>query len=224
MDKLKLGVLRVLTTDDENILNIHGELLEKYFPEVKTETKCIPDQPNGIYDDESHKIAVPKIISLAKRWQESLDGLIISCAGDPAVEKLKGILSIPVTGAGTPTAAYSLNIGKKVGIIGIGKKAPQSYIEVLGNNLIGYEKPHNVKNTNDLQTKEGKKEIIRSAQKLEEKGGQVIAFACTGLSTAKASLLLKEHVSIPVIDAVFAEGLMMIGMCRYRKVFGGDNL
>ena len=148
---------------------------------------------------------------MAKEWQSDLDGVIISCAGDPAVNELRKLLDIPVVGAGHSVATLSRNYGKKVGIIGIEKEAPPAYVEILKDSYLDYEKPEGVNNTNDLQTDEGKKAIINSAKELKEKGADVIAFACTGLSTAKAYNLLKE-VGLPIVDGVIAEGTIMLNM------------
>jgi Asp/Glu/hydantoin racemase len=207
----KVGIIRVLTTENESILKSHQNILKEHFTNYILETKCIPEQYNGIYDDETLEIAVPKIINMAKEWQSHLDGLIISCAGDPAVKELRKLLDIPVVGAGHSIATVSRNYGKKVGIIGIEKEAPAAYIEILKDSYLGYEKPEGVNNTNDLQTDEGKKAIINSAKELKEKGADVIAFACTGLSTAKAYNLLKE-VGLPIVDGVIAEGTIMLNM------------
>mgnify|MGYP000940899557 CR=1 FL=1 len=94
-----IGLVRVVSFDDKDLLDLHGQLIEKYYPMLKVISKSIPDQPNGIHNEETEKIAVPKIIELAKGWKD-IDALIISCAGDPAVKELRGVLDIPVIGAG----------------------------------------------------------------------------------------------------------------------------
>ncbi|MDW7668950.1 MAG: aspartate/glutamate racemase family protein [Bacillota bacterium] len=209
MKKYKVGIIRVLTTVDESILLSHQEILSDFFKDFDLETQCIPDQYEGIHDDKTLNEAVPKIIKMAKDWEDRLDGLIISCAGDPAVKELKNILKIPVVGAGHSVATISRNYGEKVGIIGIEKEAPPTYIDILKDNFLGYEKPNKVENTNDLQTDEGKKAIVESAKKLKKEGADVLAFACTGLSTAKAYKLLRS-IDIPIIDGVIAEGTIML--------------
>lgn len=204
----KVGILRVLTTDDEKILLSHQRILEEHFPEFNIETRCIQNQYDGIHDEETFNLAFPKIVELAKNWEKSIDGLIISCAGDPALQHLKKILTIPVTGAGISAACISLNYGENIGIIGIEEHPPVIYEEILGDRIKGYELPKGVVTTNDLQTVKGKKSVLDSALKLKECGCDVIVFACTGLSTSGAAVLLKD-IGIPVVDAVVAEGIMM---------------
>lgn len=206
--KEKIGILRVLTTEDSKVLMAHQRILEKYFPEFTYLTKCIPDQFEGIHDEKTYDQAYPKIVELAKEWETEIDGLIISCAGDPAVEYLQKELSIPVVGAGIATASLSLNFGKKVGIIGIELSPPPVYEEVLGDRIVGYELPKDIVSTNSLQTEKGKVAILNSVKVLLAKDCDVLAFACTGLSTVNAIQMLKD-IDIPVIDAVIAEGFMM---------------
>jgi len=221
-EKAKVGILRVLTTSDPEVLLAHQNQIKAYFPEFEYETKCIPDQFEGIHDDETYDIAFPKIVAMAKEWESEIDGLIISCAGDPAVSVLQKELSIPVVGAGVAAASLSLNYGGKVGIIGIEEAPPPAYLEVLGDRLVGYELPKGIGSTNDLQTEKGKAAVVKSAKALVKKNCDVIAFACTGLSTANAVHLIKD-IGIPVVDAVMAEGLLMkykIMEERFRKQEG----
>lgn len=207
-ERKRIGIIRVLTTSDDNILLSHQNIIKKHFPEFDIETKCIPDQYEGIHDEETYNLAFPKIIKLAQEWEKDIDGLIISCAGDPAVANLRKMLSIPVVGAGIAAACMSLNYGSKIGIIGIEQYPPVAYEEILGDRIIAYELPEGVVNTNDLQTEDGKKAIIRSAENIKRLGCDAIAFACTGLSTAGAATMLKD-IGLPIIDAVLAEAAMM---------------
>ena len=47
--KFKVGLIRVLTTEDEEVLQSHGKQIMEYFPELEVVTKCIPDQYEGIH-------------------------------------------------------------------------------------------------------------------------------------------------------------------------------
>lgn len=206
--KYNIGILRVLTIDDKDGLELHQNILKRYFPEFNFETRCIPNQYRGLYNKEAHDKALPDIIKMAKEWEKDIDGLIISCADDPGVNYLRKELSIPVIGAGSSAASLALLYDLKVGVIGIEQKPPENVINLLGQKVAGYIVPEGVVNTNDLQTKEGKKAILDSAYKLKKLGAEIIVFACTGLTTAGAITIIKE-VGLPVVDGVIAEGLAM---------------
>lgn len=45
MKKYRVGLIRVLTTDDTQLMQMHGALIEQYFPMLQVESRCIPDQP-----------------------------------------------------------------------------------------------------------------------------------------------------------------------------------
>ena len=56
MKKYRVGLIRVLTTDDPQLKQMHGALIEQYFPMLQVESRCIPDQPEGIHDDQTMAI------------------------------------------------------------------------------------------------------------------------------------------------------------------------
>ena len=52
MKTYKVGVIRVLTTEDETVLNRHGKLLERYYPMFQVTSRCIPEQ----FEEEARKL------------------------------------------------------------------------------------------------------------------------------------------------------------------------
>lgn len=218
MKKYNIGLIRVISFKDEKLLNLHGDIIEKCYPNLNVVSKAIPDQPFGVYDDETEILAVPKIIQLAKEWK-GLDGLIISCAGDPAVEELKKILDIPVIGAGESTALLTRRYGDVYGVLGITKEIPRAYRKILGTNIIWPSDVDGVTSTLDLMTEHGRKKVIEKAVQLKELGAQVIALACTGMATIGIAKELEEVCQIPIIDPVVAEGLIALYEVTRRSEF-----
>jgi len=210
-----IGLVRVVSFKDEKLLNLHGELIEKYYPMLKVTSKAIPDQPDGIHDDETEKIAVPKIIELAKNWK-NIDALVISCAGDPAVKELREILDIPVIGAGESTAILASNYGDTFGVLGITEDIPPAYKRILGENIVGTCNIPDIISTLDLMSPVGREKVVKKALQLKGLGAQVIALACTGMATIGIAKQLEEICKIPVIDPVMAEGLIAYFECIRR--------
>lgn len=60
MDKYTIGLIRVITLEDKEILNLHGRIIESAFPELKVVSRCIEDQPKGIYNEETEREPSPK--------------------------------------------------------------------------------------------------------------------------------------------------------------------
>ena len=61
MKKYRVGLIRVLTTDDTQLMQMHGALIEQYFPMLQVESRCIPDQPEGIHDDQTMALGLSLI-------------------------------------------------------------------------------------------------------------------------------------------------------------------
>ncbi len=211
-----IGVIRVLTTDQDEVLEQHGKVITESF-HVPTVTKCIPDQPLGIFNEETEAVAIPKIVDLGKQMEkEGCTVLVISCAADPAIEELRKEVSIPVIGAGSAAALTALAIGEPVGVLGITETTPEAIKQHLGNLLVGNRRPEGVSNTTDLMTPAGREKGKEAAKLLLEQGAKVILFACTGFSTIGLADLLRSEFNVPIIDAVEAEG--MFAATLYRQL------
>lgn len=204
--KFKVGLIRVLTTEDQDVLLAHERQIMKYFPDLEVETKCIPDQYDGIHSPELSDQALPKIIETAKSFHD-VDMFIVSCADDPGVEELRKVFpGIPVTGGGETTVALALKYGSRIGVLGITDYAPQAYRRMVPDKII-LARPEGVHSTLDLMTPEGRKNILETGMKLKEQGAEVLALACTGLATIGIAGDLERETGLPVIDPVMAEGL-----------------
>jgi allantoin racemase len=202
-----IGLIRVLTTENSEVLEQHGRMITQKYG-VPVVNKCIPNQPLGIFNDETEEIANPKIVELGKSMEQ--DGcklLVVSCAADPAVKLLRKSVSIPVIGAGSAASYMALAIGKPVGVMGITDEVPAVMENILGDLLVRNIRPEGVTNTTDLMTPAGLEKAVAAARSLMDQGTEVIVFACTGFSTIGLADVLRKELNIPVIDAVEAEGL-----------------
>lgn len=205
--KIRIGLIRVLTTDDKKLLNSHGEKIMSFFPNLDVESRCIHDQPEGIHDDETEEIAVPKVVALAKQMEkEGFKAVIISCAGDPGVKILSEELKIPVIGAGRAAAGIARALDLPIGVLGLTEKVPQAISEILGKNQVADIVPEGVVSTLDLMKPHGMKAMIAAGHELKRKGARAILLACTGMSTIGAADVLEKALGLPVIDPVRSEG------------------
>ena len=209
MATTRIGLIRVVSFADPEVAGLHGGLIERHFPDLQVTSRCIPDQPKGIYDDATEEIAVPKIVELGRVMarEDDIQALIVSCAADPAVKELRRTLAIPVIGAGSAAAALALAISDRVGTLGITEDTPGCMKAVLGGHLVGEARPEGVRTTLDLMNDAGKKSAFGALRRLVEARAGVIALACTGFSTVGIAGELQERAGIRVIDAVVAAGL-----------------
>lgn len=204
-----LGVIRVLTTTDQVLLESHGRILSERYG-FTTLSACIPDQPNGIHDDATELQAVPKIVNLARQLeQRGVEALFISCAADPGLMEVRQVVRIPVVGAGSAVAAVALNLGNRVGVLGITETAPKPVSRLLGDRLVACVRPQDVTNTRHLMESDGQQKALTAARQLVEAGADTIALVCTGLVTIGMAPILQRELSIPVVDPVLAGGLII---------------
>jgi len=206
----KMGLIRVLSTDDPEIRNSHGKLLEAFIPNLKVTSRCIQGHPKGLWNEEEERQAIPKIVRLGQEMErnEGVDVLFVSCVADPGVPELREAVSVPVIGAGSASAGVALSLGKPVGALSITDWILPPVAEVLGKALIGWEKPTHVQTALDLMSEEGREEIIQTGQRLIDKGAGVILLACTGFSTVRLAPFLEDRLRVPVIDPVLSGGLI----------------
>lgn len=206
-EKLRLGVIKVLTRHDPEWLNNHGRIIESLFPDIQTITRCIEDQPQGIFDEATLRMAEPKILRIASEMEQGgLDGLFVSCAEDPAVELIKQTAKVPVLGAGTASALMALTYRKPVGVLGLDAKAPTPMEALLGSRMIGALRPKGVINALDLYKPGSEEAFLVAAKDLCERGAGVIALACTGFSTLRIAPMLSRRIGVAVVDPVVAGG------------------
>lgn len=209
-----IGVIRVFTTKNPEILSQHGKIIEKLYG-IKTLSKSIPEQPLGIFDNESEQTAIPKIVQLGKELEEAgCQALVISCAADPGIEQLRKNVSIPVIGAGSAASLAALAVGQPVGVMGITENAPAVMEKLLGKLMVAYIRPEGVTNTTDLLTPSGREKGLQAARVLLEQGAKVIVLACTGFSTIGLAEVLRSELKTTVIDPVEAEGMFASGLYR----------
>lgn len=200
-EKKEIGLIRVLTTQDKKLLQLHGHLIESYFPSLTVESRCIADQYEGIHDEASQAKALPKVLKLAGEFAaDHVDAVYISCAGDPGVRLLQEKLDIPVIGAGIATANIALAYGVPVGVLGITDDVPEEITKILGKHLIGALHPPMIHTTLDLFRPEALDEFTKAGCTLKDRGAELLILACTGLSTINAAPTLRDRIQIPVLD------------------------
>ena len=213
-----LGIIRVLTTDNQEVLREHGKRMKDTF-QVDSLTKCIQGQPSGIYNSETEEIAIPKIVALAKQMAEEdcVDAITISCAADPALEDSRLAVSPPILGAGVCGAHAASMVGQEVAVIGITENPPIRMKEELGEKFHSYSYSPKLRKTTDLFSVGVQEELLDVVNKVIHSGADVILFACTGFSTIRLKEYLVQHVTVPVIDLVEAQAI------AYQLINGGNR-
>lgn len=206
---MTLGIIRVLTTRDDTVLLEHARLLEREYG-LRSVTRCIEDQPNGIYDAASEVLAVPKILRLGRELeQQGCQALFLSCAADPGLDALRAAVAIPVVSAGSAAGRVARYLGLPAAVMGIGVAAPAPLRRLLGED-VPYARPAGVSKTTDLLTPIGREAAMSCAWHLHASGAQVIVFSCTGLTTIGLAPRIREEIGCAAVDAVSAAGMFAV--------------
>jgi len=201
-----IGLIRVMTFEDQKSLDVQGKLIEAMFPDLQVLSRCIPDQHEGIHDEKTQEKAEPKIIDLARKFmQEDLNALIISCAADPALDVLRKELPFPIVGAGSAAAHCSLCVGSRIGVLGIGTKVPEKIQKILGEKCVAYRKIPQIQNASEISpgVLQGALEKCGDLVDLE---ADVILLACAGLAAVGLAQLIYEQFGVISVDPVHAAG------------------
>ena len=214
---MNIGLIRVLTLTDQREIDRHGSIIESAFPGLKLTSSCIEYQPKGLYDKASEEEARPKIIGLAQKLEKGVEAIIVSCAADPAVGKLKEVLNIPVVGAGESLAAVSRTLGDSVGVLTITHEVPAPVARGLQDHYLAWAKVEGVETTLDLEEDDIVARAVNAANGLKNQGCDVIALACTGFSTIGVAPKIGREVGIPVVDPVLAAGSIAYHLMLNRE-------
>jgi len=206
-----LGLIRVLSTNDAELLNRHGRLLDEFFgdPELTVVSRCIEGHPDGLWNSAGERKALPKIVRLGQEMArgDGATALLVSCVADPGVPELRETVEVPVIGAGSASAATALALGQSVGALSIVPGVLPPISNVLGKHLVGWEVPVGVKTTLDLMSKGGKERFVEAGERLKGQAAEVILLACTGFSTVRIAPFLEKRLGLPVVDPVISAGL-----------------
>ncbi|MFQ6126967.1 MAG: aspartate/glutamate racemase family protein [Candidatus Heimdallarchaeota archaeon] len=209
--QIRIGIVRVITTSNKELLESHGKLIKEYFTGIKLEVRsdCILGFPEGLHTEEDEIKSIPNIVQTGKSLIEQfkIDTLIISCVADPGVKELQKELQIPVIGAGSAAASLALLIGKPIGVLGITDEPPRIISSMLQNQLVAYAKPEGVKTTLDIN-KAIDTYIDIAKELVARKGAETILLACTGFSTARLAPILERTLNAIVIDPIVASGII----------------
>ncbi len=93
-----LAVIRVFSSTDQKVLEKHAKIIEKLYG-IPTRTYCIPNQPEGIANEEIAKDCVERIVEQCLRAEkDGADAVLVSCAIDPGVEAARKVATVGIDG------------------------------------------------------------------------------------------------------------------------------
>lgn len=202
MKSVRLGIIRVMTLS-EAANRAFAQRIETLFPGIEADVRCIADQPDGVHDARTYKMAEPKIVEMARRLEEAgAAGILVNCAEDPGVALARRECRRPVFGAGSAAALAARAMGLPVGVIGLSAAAPPVMRDILGPQLVASVAPEGVSTALDLDG--AQTAIIRAGEFLVGRGASCVLLACTGMSILGTARDLRAALAVPVVDPLLA--------------------
>jgi len=217
----KIGLVRVMSLSGDQVRWLESRL-EALFPGIQVVTRCLPDQPYGVHDEDSHRAAEAKLPEAAMSLEaEGARAILVNCAADPGVRAARQRVGAPVIGAGSASALFARTMGLPVGVVTLSGNAPDVVKEALGPLMVGAVPPAGVKTALDLPTPEGREGIMEAGRILKEKGARCLLLACTGMSTLGVARDLREALQLPVVDPLMASMVAAVHLASGEPTLGG---
>ncbi len=182
-------------------------------PEIRCET--LDDAPRGIETARHADQVVGPLCDLIAREDRRADAFVIACFGDPGLASARETTRKPVIGICEGGVTTALNFGEHYGILtnmaddigsglrqirGLGLDARLAGIEACGIAVTGLD-----------DTRRAAKELGAAAQRLKDRGADVVILGCAGM--VPYGSMLERAVGVRVIDPVHAAtGIAMMAV------------
>ncbi|MFC4565811.1 aspartate/glutamate racemase family protein [Nocardiopsis mangrovi] len=178
-------------------------------------------------------LAVPDLLAAIGTAEESgSDGVLVSCAGDPAVHEARETAAIPVVGGFQPAALTALSLGERLGFITVlPSVVPMLRALIRAEGLTGRVGTIRAlgSDTLDVHDTGALTGLIRAqaADILLRDEADVIVLGCTGFVGAAARVqqdLADTGFDVPVVDptgaaVLWLESLVRLGVRSSRTTY-----
>ncbi|MFC3997302.1 aspartate/glutamate racemase family protein [Nocardiopsis sediminis] len=178
-------------------------------------------------------LAVPDLLAaIAKAADSGSDGVLVSCAGDPAVHEARENVDIPVVGGFQPAALTALSLGERLGFITVlPSVVPMLRALIRAEGLTGRVGTIRTLGTDTLDVHDTAvlTGLIReqALEALHHDEADVIVLACTGFVGAAARVrreLADAGFDVPVVDptgaaVLWLESLVRLGVRASRTTY-----
>jgi len=202
-------------------------------PDMEIDVVNIDKGPASI---ESHYDDVLSAYHIVKKVVEAgragIDGVFITCFGDPGVDASRELVRIPVVGGFQPAALTATLIARKWSVVTV-LKSVLPMISDLARKL-GVDK--NIASIRDINTpvlelqdkKVIEERLLSSIEKaVEDDGAEAIVLGCTGMLGLAQNLSVqmeKKGIPVPVIDPTacaiaYLELLIRIGVSQSQLTY-----
>lgn len=173
----------------------------------------LKEGPLGIETQRHTDEVVTPLCELIHREDNATSAFIIACFGDPGLASAQEITERPVFGICQSGVTTALNHGERYGIltnIDGDVNVALRYLRMLGVDarLAGIE-PIGIPVTGLGDVEPSRKALCAAAQRLKEKGAEVLLTGCAGMTPYKSDI--EQASGLKVIDPIHAAVTLALG-------------
>ncbi len=209
-----------------------GALLKKYAaPGTETGIQDVPEGPASIESMYEEYLSIPATVRAAIALeQDGWDAIILGCYGDPGLDALRELISIPVVGPGEATALMAASLGHRFSIITITDSVIAFTERLVRNAGVGdklasvraidipvLELHDDREQTIDATIREGRRAI-------EEDRADTLILGCMSMGFLEVAEAVAPELGVPVLNPgksslKFAEALVGAGVTHSRRAY-----
>lgn len=209
-----------------------GALLKQYAgSDTEIDIQDVAEGPNSIESMYEEYLSIPATVRRAiELEEEGYDAIILGCYGDPGLDALRELVSIPVIGPGEATALMAASLGHRFSIItvtesviaaterlvrnvGVGDKLAS--VRVVGIPVL--ELHHDRERSIEATIEQGRKAI-------EQERADTLIVGCMSMgfleiAEAAGAELGVPFLNPPKVSVKFAEALVGAGLTHSRRAY-----
>ena len=213
-------------------LQRRGDLLKEYAgPGTEVGIVDVPEGPASIESMYEEYLSIPATARRAVELeQQGWEALILGCYGDPGLDALRELVSIPIVGPGEATALVAASLGHRFSIItitesviapterqirnvGVGEKLAS--VRVVGIPVL--ELHHDRERTIAATVEQGR-------QAIKEDRADTLIVGCMSMGFLEIAEAAGAELGVPFLNPArvslkFAEALVGAGLTHSRKAY-----
>jgi allantoin racemase len=213
-------------------LQRRGDLLAKYAgPDTEVGIEDVPEGPASIESMYEEYLSIPSTARRAVELeQEGWEALILGCYGDPGLDAMRELVSIPVVGPGEATALMAASLGHRFSIItitesviapterqirNVGLSDKLASVRVVGIPVL--ELHHDRERSIRATVEQGRKAI-------EQDRADTLIVGCMSMGFLEIAEAAGRELGVPFLNPArvslkFAEALVGAGLTHSRRAY-----
>ena len=213
-------------------LDRRGRLLRQYAaPGIEIGIGDTAEGPASIESAVEEYLCIPSMMRRAVELeQEGWDALILGCYGDPGLDAMRELLSIPVVGPGEATALVAASLGHRFSILTITRSAVALIERQMRNVGVG-EKLASVRAIDIpvLQLHHDRQRTVSAAlaqgrKAIEDDRADTLILGCMSMGFLEIAEAIAPELGVPVLNPArvslkWAEAMVGAGLSHSRLAY-----